>query len=105
MQLQLQTAAGADIASNSFAASDTVRLLATLKTAAGAAAPNEVVTFAESGSGLLKFTPSAATALTNASGQAVIEVKAATLDSQGASTVSAPAKNEIKSNVMGRYAF
>lgn len=91
MQLQLQTAAGVDIASNSFAASDTVRLLATLKTAAGAAAPNEVVTFAESGSGLLKFTPSAATALTNASGQAVIEVKAATLDSQGASTVSATA--------------
>ena len=91
MQLQLQTSAGVDIASNSFAASDTVKLLATLKTSAGVAAANEVVTFAESGSGLLQFTPTAATALTNASGQAMIEIKAATLTSQGASTVSATA--------------
>ena len=91
MQLQLQNSAGADIASNSFAASDTVKLLATLKTSAGAAAPNEVVTFAESGSGLLQFTPTAATALTNASGQAVIEVKARVLDALGATTVSATA--------------
>jgi len=91
MQLQLQNSAGADIASNSFAASDTVKLLATLKTSAGAAAPNEVVTFAESGSGLLNFTPTAATALTNASGQAVMEIKAKALDALGATTVSATA--------------
>lgn len=91
MQLQLQTSAGVDIAGNSFAASDTVKLLATLKTAAGVAAPNEVVTFAESGSGLLQFTPVAATALTNASGQAMIEVKANALTALGASTVSATA--------------
>ena len=91
MQLQLQTNAGVDIASNSFAASDTVKLLATLKTAAGAPAASEVVTFAESGSGLLQFTPAAATALTNANGQAMIEVKAKALESQGATTVSATA--------------
>ncbi|WP_159910826.1 hypothetical protein [Pantoea sp. 18069] len=91
MQLQLQTSAGADIASNSFAASDTVKLLATLKTAAGAPAANEVVTFAETGSGLLQFTPTSATALTNASGQAVIEATANTLESLGATTVSATA--------------
>lgn len=91
MQLQLQTSAGVDIASNSFAASDTVKLLATLKTSAGVAVANEVVTFAENGSGLLQFTPTAATALTNASGQAMIEVKAATLTSQGATAVSATA--------------
>lgn len=91
MQLQLQTSAGADIVSNSFAASDTVKLLATLKTAAGAPAANEVVTFAESGSSLLQFTPTAATALTNANGQAMIEVKAATLESLGATNVSATA--------------
>lgn len=91
MQLQLQTSAGVDIASNSFAASDSVKLVATLKTAAGAAVPNEVVTFAESGSGLLQFTPTVATALTNASGQAVIEAKAGALDALGATTVSATA--------------
>ncbi|MFC7206390.1 Ig-like domain-containing protein [Comamonas endophytica] len=91
MQLQLQSNAGADIASNSFAASDTVKLLATLKTAAGAPAANEVVTFAEAGGSLLQFTPSAATALTNASGQAMIEVNAKALDSLGATTVSATA--------------
>lgn len=91
MQLQVQNGAGVDIASNSFAASDTVKLLATLKTAAGAPAANEVVTFAESGSSLLQFTPTAATALTNASGQAMIEVKAKTLDALGATTVSATA--------------
>lgn len=91
MQLQLQTSAGVDLASNSFAASDSVRLLATLKTAAGAAVPNEIVTFSESGSGLLQFTPTAATALTNASGQAVIEAKAGALDALGATTVTATA--------------
>ena len=91
MQLQLQTNAGVDIASNSFAASDTVKLLATLKTAAGAPAAGEVVTFAESGSGLLQFTPAAATALTNANGQAMIEVKVKALESLGATTVSATA--------------
>ena len=91
MQLQLQTSAGVDIASNSFAASDTVKLLATLKTSAGVAVANEVVTFAENGSGLLQFTPTAATALTNASGQAMIEVKANALTALGATTVSATA--------------
>lgn len=91
MQLQLQTSAGADIAGNSFAASDAVKLLATLKTAAGAPAVNEVVTFAETGSGLLQLTPVVATALTNMNGQAVIEVKAKTLESLGATTVSATA--------------
>lgn len=91
MQLQLQTSAGVDIASNSFAASDTVKLLATLKTSAGVAAANEVVTFAESGSGLLQLTPAAATALTNANGVAIIEATAKTLESLGATTVSATA--------------
>lgn len=91
MQLQLQNSAGADIASNSFAATDTVKLMATLQTTAGAPAVNEVVTFAETGIGLLQFTPTAATALTNASGQAVIEVNAKALDSLGATTVSATA--------------
>lgn len=91
MQLQLQSAAGAEIAGSSFAASDTVKLLATLKSSTGTPAANEVVTFAESGAGLLQFMPTAATALTNASGQATVEVKAKALDALGASTVSATA--------------
>lgn len=91
MTLQLQNAAGVDIAGNSFAASDTVKLLATLKTTNGVAAANEVVSFAESGSGLLQFMPTAATALTNASGQAVVDIKAKDLASLGATTVTASA--------------
>lgn len=91
MTLQLQNTAGADIAGNSFAASDTVKLLATFKTAAGAPAANEVVTFAEAGSGLLQFMPTSATALTNASGQAVVDAKAKDVASLGATTVTASA--------------
>ncbi|MEG1770706.1 MAG: hypothetical protein RR311_19680 [Comamonas sp.] len=91
MQLQLQSAAGVELTGSSFAASDTVKLLATLKTSTGTPAANEVVTFAESGSGLLQFMPTAATALTNASGQATVEVKAKALDALGATTVSATA--------------
>ena len=91
MTLQLQNIAGVDIASNAFAASDSVTLQATLKTAAGAPVAYEVVSFAEAGGGLLQFMPTAATALTDASGQARVVAKAKDLVSLGATTVTATA--------------
>lgn len=91
MGLQLQNAQGVDIAGNSFTASETVKLLATLKTAAGEPAANEIVSFSETGAGLLQFAPASATALTNASGQAVVEAKARSLEALGATSVNASA--------------
>lgn len=84
--------AGADVAVNSFASSDlTVRAKATVKDPSGNALSNVIVTFSESGPGLLAFMPGSATALTNSAGVAEIDLKAATVTSQGATQLVATA--------------
>jgi Bacterial Ig-like domain (group 1) len=50
-----------------------------------------VVTFSETGPGLLNFAPAAATALTDAAGKASIEVRAASATALGATQISAAA--------------
>ena len=68
--------------------SATVR--ATVKTAAGAAAPNVIVKFTASDA-LVVFTPESGSALTDSSGVAVIIVKPATVTSAGAVAIKADA--------------
>jgi hypothetical protein len=68
----------------------TLTATATLRDASGNLLPNWVVTFATS-STLATFNPIAATALTNASGQASIQVSPAAIDSAGALNITASA--------------
>ena len=83
---------GAEAAVTSFSSSDlTVHAKATVKDKSGNAVANAIVTFSENGSGLLAFLPESATALTNSSGVAEIDLKAATLTSQGATQLVATA--------------
>lgn len=63
---------------------------ATLRDSSGNPLPNWVVTFSASSS-IVKFTPLSATALTNASGQASIQVSPAAIDSAGALNITASA--------------
>jgi hypothetical protein len=63
---------------------------ATLLDGSGNPLPNWVVTFTAS-SGLVAFTPVSATALTNSSGQASIQISPAALDSAGALSITASA--------------
>jgi protocatechuate 3,4-dioxygenase beta subunit len=67
-----------------------ITITGTLRDADGALVPNAVVTFAAQSS-LVAFTPSSATALTNASGVASITLDAASIDSSGATYISASA--------------
>lgn len=66
---------------------ETVQSIATVTTADGTPVEGVVVSFAESGPGLLTFAPAAATALTGADGKASIDIKAADLTKTGATTV------------------
>lgn len=85
-------ASGTDAPVNSFAASDlTVRAKATVKDKAGNGIANSIVTFSETGAGLLAFSPESATALTDSTGVAEIDMKAATLSSLGATQLVASA--------------
>lgn len=86
------TVAGADAAISNFASSDlTVHAKATLKDKAGAGIANAIVKFSESGAGILTFAPESATALTNASGIAEVELKASSLTALGATQLVAEA--------------
>ena len=98
---------GADVAVNNFASSDpTVRARATVKDPSGNAISNVIVTFSESGPGLLAFMPGSATALTNSAGVAEIDLKAATVTSQGATqlvaTTAVTSKTGTEVSLVGR---
>ncbi|WP_130466505.1 hypothetical protein [Corticibacter populi] len=67
---------------------ETARVLATLTRSDGGDVSNQVVTFSESGAGLLKFSPTSMTALTDADGTASIEVAAASSSSAGATSIA-----------------
>ena len=67
-----------------------VTITATLRDADGALVPNAVVTFTAASS-LVAYTPASATALTNASGVASIILNQASIDSAGATYISASA--------------
>lgn len=92
--LQLQVIAGSPaIQTFSITASEkTARAKIVLTDRSGAPVKNTIVTFAETGGGLLKFSPDSKTALTNASGEAEIDLEPVSTGSIGATTVTASAE-------------
>lgn len=80
------------VAVNSFRTSDTdIHAKAVLKDKSGQPLPNVIVRFSESGVGLLTFVPDSATALTNSSGIAEVDLKATGPSALGATTIVATA--------------
>lgn len=89
--MTIDVLSGAGTSTNAISAIEISKVSITLKDAAGKAVPGAVVNFAETGSGLLSFAPASKTALTDASGVASVEIRAATTSSVGATTVGASA--------------
>lgn len=90
--MSIDVLSGAGIKTNSISAVEISTVQITLKDADGKGVPGAVVTFSESGVGLLSFAPVSSTALTDEKGIASIEIRAATTASVGATTVGASAK-------------
>lgn len=78
-------------ATTQVSASETVRAVAVVNARDGSPVEGVVVTFAESGPGLLTIAPTSATALTDATGTAVVDLTGRAADVTGATTVSAAA--------------
>ena len=72
----------------SISAIEIAAIKVTVKDAKGIVVPGTIVTFSESGVGLLKFSPDAKTALTTSEGIASLEVRAADQTRTGATTIS-----------------
>jgi protocatechuate 3,4-dioxygenase beta subunit len=78
-------------ATSSISPGSTVRVNATVLDATGHPVPNVVVTFSVIPTSLVSITPAAATALSDASGVAYVQISPASLSAAGAATVSASA--------------
>ena len=89
--MSLDVLSGAGVSTNAISAVEISKVQVLLRDSSGAAVPGVVVTFSESGPGLLTFSPGSATALTDGSGLASIEIRALTTASTGATTVVAKA--------------
>jgi hypothetical protein len=76
---------------SSISSTETVQAVATVSSASGGSVEGVVVTFAESGSALLKFAPSSRTALTDSAGKATLDVSASDASNTGATTINASA--------------
>lgn len=74
----------------SMTSSETVQAVATVKSSSGAPVPGVVVSFSQAAS-LVTFNPSSATALTDSSGVASVDVAAVDTTSAGATTITASA--------------
>lgn len=87
--LDLTTTSGTTTTSTSrISSTQTATAVATVTTSAGVPIPGLVVTFAESGPSLLKFSPVSATALTDSNGQARIDVSATSSTAVGATSLT-----------------
>jgi len=75
---------------NTLSGGQTATVKVTVLDAKGGAAANEIVTFVASGD-LIQFTPSSGSALTDAAGVAVIGIKPTSVDSAGATAITATA--------------
>lgn len=82
---------GAGASTTSISTAEIAQVRAVLKDASGAVVKGAIVTFSEVGGSLLTFSPVAKTALTDGSGIATVEVRAASSSSAGATTVAATA--------------
>lgn len=94
VSLALTDGSGAAITSLSGGQSASVK--ATVLNAAGKPAANVIVKFAASETALVSFTPASASALTDANGVAVVSVKPASVDSAGATAITATSVVESK---------
>ena len=89
--MTLDVLSGAGVSTNSISAIEISKVSIVLKDAAGKPVPGSVVTFSEKGGSLLTISPGSKTALTDASGVASVEIRAASGTAVGATTVGAAA--------------
>lgn len=89
--LTLDVLGGSGTSTTSISSAEIAQVKAVLKDAKGAAVKGAIVTFSETGSGLLTFSPAAKTALTDDAGAAVVEVRATSTSSTGATMLTATA--------------
>ena len=89
--MTMDVLSGAGTSTTSISAIEISKVSITLKDAAGSPVSGAVVTFGETGAGLLTIAPVSKTALTDASGVASVEIRAVTGSSGGATTVGASA--------------
>lgn len=87
--LKLAIVDGSGVSITTLSGGQTGVVRATLTDASGGAAANAVVKFSASDSALVQFTPVSASALTDASGVAVMNIKPADFNSSGALTIKA----------------
>lgn len=87
VKLTISDGSGAPITTLSGGQNGTVK--ATVTTAAGAAAAGAIVTFTASDTALVQFTPASGSALTDANGVAVINIKPASFTAAGAVAINA----------------
>jgi hypothetical protein len=88
---------GTGLSSTSISALEIAQAKVTLKDAAGAPISGAVVTFSESIASLLTIAPASKTALTDAAGQAGVEIRASSSTSIGATVIGASASISGKS--------
>jgi protocatechuate 3,4-dioxygenase beta subunit len=89
--MSMDILSGAGVSTRSISAIEISKVSIVLKDAAGKPVPGSVVTFAEKGGSLLTIAPVSKTALTDASGVASVEIRAASGTAVGATTVGASA--------------
>jgi Bacterial Ig-like domain (group 1) len=87
--MSIDVLSGAGVASTSISTVEIAQAKITLKDASGAPVQGVVVTFTESGGTLLTIAPASKTALTDANGQAGVELRAASTSGVGATTIAA----------------
>jgi hypothetical protein len=86
--VKVELLSGAGVPTQSISAVEIAAVRVTVKDSKGLPVPGTIVTFSESGVGLLKFTPEAKTALTTSEGVASLEVKASDQTKTGATTIT-----------------
>jgi hypothetical protein len=89
--LTLDVLGGGGASTTSISSIEIAQVKAVLKDAKGAVVKGAIVTFSETGSSLLTFSPAAKTALTDDAGKAVVEVRATDSSSAGATMLTATA--------------
>lgn len=80
---------GSGASTTSISGVEIAQVKAVLKDAKGAPVPGAIVTFSEAGGSLLTYSPASKTALTDATGTAVVEIRAASSSNTGATAVAA----------------
>lgn len=89
--LVLDVLGGSGTSTTSISSAEIAQVKAVLKDAKGAVVKGAIVTFGETGAGLLTYSPASKTALTDDAGVAVVEVRATTTANAGATMLTATA--------------